>query len=140
MDTKRSPTSVAFALTRRSTHRKYMMAAVLVDRSGRVFAWGWNHTPGVVMEKVISLHAEHHAIIRANRARIRGATIIVVGVTKKGRVIVAKPCEHCEALIQKYGIVRVIYSTPAGFKNSHLRQSQRVSDSACAPTMVGVFL
>lgn len=130
MDTRRLPHELAFDLARRrGSHDSWRMAAVLVDRRG-IFSWGWNH-----MDNGHSIHAEKHAIKNANPRRIPGSILWVVGLTRADRPILAKPCDldhkphrpvpRCMPLIRKYGIAKVIYSTPTGFETLVLNQPVR---------------
>jgi pyrimidine deaminase RibD-like protein len=122
LNTQRLPQELAFDLARkRSPHPEYRMGAVIVDTSGRIISWGWNH-----MENGRSVHCEIHALNRANPRRLRGATLFVAGWTKGNRPVLARPCDldknprslvpPCLPVIRKRGIARVVYSTPTGFE------------------------
>jgi hypothetical protein len=67
-------------ILRRSICR-VQMGAVIYDSYG-VFAWGWNH-PG---EDGLGEHAEVHAMRRASKRRLVGATLVVAG--RYGRAVV----------------------------------------------------
>ncbi len=102
MNTRRLPEELNVDLLDRSTHRIYQITAVIFDRRGVIFSWGWNHH---------AQHAEHHAISRANRDRLPGATIQTLGRKKdSGNVLLSKPCPDCQRIILKAGIAKVIYS------------------------------
>lgn len=73
------------------------VAAVISDSHG-IFAWGWNN----IGFDGFGMHAEAHAIHRANRARLRNAVITVAG--RRGKWLNSKPCEACQALIDKWGL------------------------------------
>lgn len=131
MNTQRLPEELAFDLARkRSPHPEYRMAAVIVDKAGRIISWGWNH-----MEHSGSVHCEIHAINRANPRRLVGSTLFVVGLTNANRTIVARPCDldrsarsivpPCIPVIRKRGIARVVYSTLAGFETLVLNRSDQ---------------
>lgn len=78
------------------------MAAVLSDKYG-IFAWGWNHLGNTGY----GTHAEEHAISRANRNRLKGATITVYGIRRKTPVF-SRPCEQvCMPIIEKVGIKEI---------------------------------
>ena len=78
------------------------MAALIYDSHG-IISWGWNHQG----DSGYGTHAEQHAISRANRSRLKNATIIVAGIRKRNFVY-ALPCkEKCFPLIQKVGISRI---------------------------------
>jgi hypothetical protein len=75
------------------------VGAAIEDYYG-IFAWGWNS-----VGSGHGLHAEHHAIQRANKKRLYGATIYVA--TKRYRnakILVSKPCPECEKLIRKWDL------------------------------------
>ncbi len=90
------------------------MAAVISDNYG-IFSWGWNH-PGPKSE---GIHAEQHALIRANRKRLKGARLTVAGLRKKsGNKVLSRPCDDedwsCLALARKAGIHAIEYHTKDG--------------------------
>ncbi len=88
------------------------MAAVLSDSRG-IFAWGWNHL-GVDGES--GIHAEQHAIMRANPKRLKGARLTVIGKHRHNKNFVyARPCEEiCMALAKKQDIGIIEYLTKSG--------------------------
>lgn len=109
MDTSLGPRKLALDLLERS-QGKVKMAAVLSDRSGRIFSWGWNHD---------ARHAEEHALSRANPRRIAGSTVTVAGRRAKSRNLVyARPCEkpgkECLKMLRLRGVARAEYLTKAG--------------------------
>lgn len=102
--TKSHPRQLAIDLSARSVCR-VQVAAVVSDAHG-ILSWGWNN-PG---EDGLGQHAEAHAIQRANRKRLRGATITVAGFRRRNKKAVQNlPCEACAAMIQRAGIARVEY-------------------------------
>ena len=113
MITRCSPRELAETLLLRS-ECIIQMAAVLSDKYG-IFSWGWNH-PGPLSEGV---HAEEHAIMRANRKRLRGAKLTVAGRRKKnGNRVLSRPCDDedwsCLLLVQSTRIGTVEYHTKNG--------------------------
>lgn len=97
-----SPRDLAIDLLPRSTC-KVRVAAVITDLYGRIISWGWNH-PG---PQGMGVHAEIHAISRANKVRLGGGIIFVAGVRKNGALVPARPCSACQKVIAKY---RMIYN------------------------------
>jgi len=78
------------------------VAAVITDRHG-IFSWGWNSIGDGFGE-----HAEIAAIRRANKKRLDGAVIWVASRRRKsGNTVISKPCEHCQALINAWGLCEV---------------------------------
>lgn len=116
---------VAKGLLSRSVCR-VQVAAVLHDRHG-IFSWGWNHSieEGV---KGGGMHAEAHAIRRANPKRLSGATLTVAGRRRKsGNWVYAKPCKDgCFKLAEYYNIQRVQYTTKDGGWEEQDRRYVRV--------------
>lgn len=80
------------------------VSSVIADKWG-IISWGWNG-PGATG---YGEHAERAAIRRANRNRLRGATIYVAGAYRdKNKIVCARPCESCRPLVDKYDL-NVIY-------------------------------
>lgn len=99
MNTNRSPGELAIDLCYRSSCR-IKMAAVITDKNGRIFAWGWNSSGNGS-----GMHAEQHAVERANRKRLAGSKITVAGVRSVNhKFVYSKPCEKCLAKILLSGI------------------------------------
>lgn len=79
------------------------VGAALADKRG-IFSWGWNSSG----PNGFGQCAEQHAILRANRRRLLGATIYIAGLRKRnGKVIFSKPCETCQKLIDKWELKAV---------------------------------
>ena len=106
MRTDLSPRDLAVDLLARSTC-KVQMAAVLSDKNGRIFSWGWNSG---------YIHAEQMAIRRANPRRLAGSTLTIVGRrAKSGRPVYAMPCaEKCHPLIAAKEIALVDFRSNSG--------------------------
>lgn len=103
------PREVALDILLRSVCR-IPVAAVLHDRNG-IFSLGWNHAV-VKNNQSTGMHAEEHAIRRANPSRLFGATLTVAGrYRKSGSWIYARPCEKsCLRLAKRCGIQRIQYT------------------------------
>jgi tRNA(Arg) A34 adenosine deaminase TadA len=87
------------------------VGAVITDKHG-IFSWGWNHTENWTAPAGggTGVHAEVHAISRANPKRLKGATIYIAGIrTRNNKVVESKPCPACMHWIRFVGISRVIY-------------------------------
>lgn len=97
----RNPGELAIDLLNRSTCT-VQVAAVIADAHG-IFCWGWN---GV--GSGLGIHAEHHAITRANRKRLQLATIYVASRRMRNQKTVnSKPCEDCQKLITKWELTAI---------------------------------
>ena len=76
-----------------------------IDDGGGILSWGWNS----VGFDGMGLHAEAHAILRANKKRLRGATIYVASMRhRNSKTVTSKPCADCQSLIDKWEL-RVIW-------------------------------
>ncbi len=85
------------------------VGAAIEDGNG-IFSWGWN-SEGF---DGYGLHAEAHAIRRANKRRLVGATIYVASLRKRNtKVVISKPCPACQQLIQKWQL-RVVWRDSDG--------------------------
>src|ERR1051325_685737 len=108
-----TPRKLALDLLSRSIC-KVQVAAVLSDRDGTIFSFGWNSPPRNHVE-VKGNHAERMAFSRANRSRLWGATLTVAGRRRKSRnYVLSRPCNKCWPLVLKYDIRRIEYTTPNG--------------------------
>jgi|SRR3989344_335092 len=111
---KISPKELAKDLLLRSDHYTFQLGAVIVDVRGRIISWGWNTCNRGIGSR-LSGHAEALAIRRANRKRLKGASIFVAGRARNtGSSITAKPCKNCQKILQHFGIVDVYFTTKSG--------------------------
>ena len=98
---------------------KYRIAAVVVDKRGRVISMRHNYmtkTHPVQAKyaaksnrpKKVYLHAEIAALVRCGDREPH--TIYVARVCKDGSSAMAKPCSLCSMAIYESGIKRVVYT------------------------------
>lgn len=87
---------MALKLTKKSTHSKHRMAAVIV-KGGAIIAKAAN-------SGAWGKHAESRALKLAKSAK--GATIYVARECNK----MSRPCEKCMRLIKTVGIKNIVYS------------------------------
>lgn len=89
--------TLATEILSRSVCSVQVGAAIGDDRG--IFSWGWNSCGPSGMGQC----AEQHAILRANKKRLRGANIYVAGMRKRnGKLVTSMPCAKCAALIKKW--------------------------------------
>lgn len=87
------------------------VAAVLSDIDGRIFAWGWNNS-GI---SGMGQHAEQHAIMRANRARLKESTLTTAAKRRKsGNTVISLPCFDCMQILVKAKIGNIEYRNKQG--------------------------
>jgi deoxycytidylate deaminase len=76
------------------------VGAAIEDRRG-IISWGWNS----VGFDGMGLHAEAHAILRANKRRLAGATIYIASMrARNNKTVISKPCSDCKRLIDKWNL------------------------------------
>lgn len=79
------------------------VGASIEDNTG-IISWGWN---GMGFDGC-GLHAEAHAILRANKKRLTGSTIYIASLRNRNRrIIISKPCDVCQKLINKWKLKAV---------------------------------
>ena len=89
--------------------------AVIV-KNGRVLALGVNKQKNADINAPHALNAPEYFTVHAeadaiNRARnIKGATIYIARVNKRGEERLSRPCDSCAETIRKAGIRTVIYT------------------------------
>jgi tRNA(Arg) A34 adenosine deaminase TadA len=104
-----TPRELALDLLDRSSC-KVQVSAVLSDNYG-IFSWGWN-SPPTNPNKIKGVHAEAHAIRRANSKRLKNATLTIAARRRKSRtIILSRPCENCMSIIKNNRIKRAEYTT-----------------------------
>jgi deoxycytidylate deaminase len=100
----------AHKLAGRSPMKRFGVGAVIVNGNKEV-STGWCHQSDLQLTEYISIHAETHAIYRANPKDLDGATIyIVTRSVKSNNRSIGKPCVRCAAMIHDAGIERIVYS------------------------------
>jgi deoxycytidylate deaminase len=101
-------------LAHRSTAVKRHGAVII--KGGRVIGCGYNkytNKPFFVspehQQHYCSTHAEV-AAIRSSKANLRGATVYVARINKRGEERFSAPCSNCQAELDKNGIRKVVYT------------------------------
>lgn len=108
---------IAKQLSRKSSY-KYRVGAVVV-RSGKPIGFGFNKpqkTHPKSSNEFRTIHAELDAMIGLSREEISGADLYIFREHKDGHIALARPCDHCLALIREYGIRRIYYTIDNGFE------------------------
>lgn len=87
----------------------------IIVKGGRVIGRGYNvykTNPFIASENHMdrcSVHAEV-AAIKNVRGSLKGATIYVARINKRGEVRYSKPCSNCQSVINECGIRKVLWS------------------------------
>lgn len=73
------------------------------------------HVPkGQNYELCVAVHAEQNAIINADPAKMKGATIYIEGLNADGTLASGKPCLLCRRMLQNAMVVEAVYREPDG--------------------------
>lgn len=109
-----------YAIRASSTMNTSLHIAFLYGRGGALIAMSTNsigsRSKGAGYSKY-TIHAER-AVIKmvGDNTLLRGATLVVVRVSKKGELMSSLPCHECTChltkAMAKYGLRRVFYSAP----------------------------
>ena len=108
----------AIELAESSTSR-YRVGAVIFKGS-RILGVGNNELrfcsriPAQYKNYNQSLHAEQAAILDTPRNSLKGSSILVVRITKRGELKMAKPCKMCSTFIDYVEIKNIFYSNWEG--------------------------
>ena len=108
---------LARRLAEGSTYSLHRHGAVLV-KGGSVLNWSANQNKVQRWAQRFRAHgcghATHHAelgaILGVARDKTRGSDIYVVRISKKGSLLLSKPCPMCEDVLRHVGVKRVFYS------------------------------
>jgi deoxycytidylate deaminase len=91
------------------------IGAVIFDKN-KIISCGHNYAQRSVksitkqfLNYPYSIHGEVDAILNAKRP-LRGMSLIVIRLNKKGNLLLAKPCTHCLKYIDYVGLRKVYYS------------------------------
>jgi deoxycytidylate deaminase len=90
----------------------------IITKGGRVLSTGFNkkrRSKYSARPMYESIHAEEDAILKVLRRpdglkHLAGATIYITRILKDGTTGLAKPCKHCQNLINSVGIKKVIHT------------------------------
>lgn len=104
----------------KSEYYPYKIGAVIFKGS-RILGYGhnairsFNKIPSKYKKWENSLHAEQKAIFScSDLTKLKGSSILVIRISKSGKMRMAKPCDMCEATIKHFGIREVLYSGEDG--------------------------
>ena len=105
-----------------------------ITKSGRVISTGSNkaahfngfYKKGTKELWLVNTCAEKDAIQKALKLQdgskhLLGATIYVQRFNKYGETKIAKPCKHCQELIESVGIKKVIYTDSNGYQTMRIK-------------------
>jgi deoxycytidylate deaminase len=104
-------TKLAQQMAEKSTFRARVGCVIV--RGNTIISFGWND--GVRKDPrsnhpFHSVHAEFAAVLAAKGENLNGCSIYVCRILKSGELAMARPCEHCEAMLRKISINKVYYS------------------------------
>lgn len=104
----------AQSLAETSACKQWKHGAVII-KGGRILGSGINsdrNDPNLVADPKTqaAVHAEVAALRAAGSSDLRGATIFVARVNRKGEPRMSKPCINCQAALAARGVKKVVYT------------------------------
>jgi deoxycytidylate deaminase len=101
--------AVTETMAERSSLKRFQVGA-LIHKDGEI-STGWAHMSDLQLQNYISIHAEIHALWRANPKFLDGADCYLVTISAKSKNKTnSKPCETCMAHLYDAGIRKVYYT------------------------------
>lgn len=97
----------------------HSVAAIILNKN-KIVSIGYNSrktSPMMVGTRMSMFHAECDALSRCV-VNTRGLDIVVARNRRSGPPGMAKPCEHCHAMLKKAGIRKVIYTVNSNDANT----------------------
>jgi deoxycytidylate deaminase len=109
----------AIHIAKRSPQRRFQTGCSIF-KGNKLVSCGWSHESDRTLKSYFSVHSEIHALLRANRDDLRGATAYVATLSRKSGNLAAnsKPCRGCAAALYAAGVVEVWFT--AGSKVERL--------------------
>ena len=111
--------NLAISQALKSQHIEFKHGAILT-KGKKVLCQGFNteiRNNGHHNIKYRSIHAEMHLFLNMPKklkdslSKNKNLCVYVVRVSPGGRLRLSKPCPHCMALLKKYNVYKVYYST-----------------------------
>jgi deoxycytidylate deaminase len=108
---------IAKKLSQKSDHRQHRLGCILVKGNSLIgLGFNQNKTHTKSTNEFRTLHAEVSAIVNANEEDLYGSVAYVYRETKSGALGLSKPCAACENMLRSFGIKKVYYTSPEGYK------------------------
>ena len=111
MRPKKGIVELAIKEAKKSNH-DFRLGAVIY-KGKKIINAGFNHTHKthpISKHPYSTIHAEVDAIIGVRRHDMNGASIYVHRLLKNNKPGLAKPCRHCESLLNDIGIKKIYWS------------------------------
>lgn len=93
----------------------------VIFKGKKIISCGYNQKrtskqlPDKYKKFIETLHAEQHAIMCVrNKALLDSASMLVIRINRRGKLVMAKPCETCMKSIIHFNIKNIFYSNPDG--------------------------
>ena len=112
--------SRAIESARKSSMYPYRIGCVCF-KGKKILSDGFNQKrtskciPDKYKKFIETLHAEQHAIMKIrDKTLLNGASILVVRVSRSGRLSMARPCDNCLRSIKHFGFKDIWFSNSIG--------------------------
>lgn len=104
---------IELALKLATKSEYYQKVGCVIVKGNRIIGLGFNKpnkTHPMSNNRFRNIHAELDAILGHTAEDLEGAVAYVARMRNNGTTGLAKPCEHCEELLQRMGI-KIVYYT-----------------------------
>ncbi|MFA5024299.1 MAG: hypothetical protein WC523_05045 [Patescibacteria group bacterium] len=104
----------AICQSQKSVYKQHHGAVVIFK--GKIVGKGYNKVLGLGVMTNNGIHAEIHALNNAPANCRKNSTVYVCRVSKKGRLVLSKPCHSCAVVMKKLGVKYVWYTVADAWK------------------------
>lgn len=112
---------IAKKMSKFSDHPQHKIGACIIYKS-RIVSMGFNRMRTNPNSTTYNqhTHCELDCVLRADRDKLKGATIYIYRENRHGVPSNSKPCPFCHELLKKVKIKTVIYSYDGGFVKENI--------------------
>lgn len=110
---------VKLAIQEAKKSKHYPMIGAVVFKGKKILGSGHNEIRSSSLSMKHrkwkeSLHAEQAALLNLDWNKLKGCSILVMRVSKTGKLGICRPCEMCQKIIEHVGIKNVYYTNKDG--------------------------
>lgn len=103
---------LAVTVASRSPFTRFRTGCVLTSLDAHEVV-GWSHPSELRLASYLSIHAEMHAMMRADPLHVRRYdAAFIATLTRKGNTTFAAPCVECASNLRDFGVRYVYFTVP----------------------------
>ena len=92
-----------------NSKRQYWLGAIGIRKDGAIVMARNEASPG----RNPHIHAEARL---TKKLGLDAPLVLVVRILKNGDLAMAKPCEHCQAILKNHRVKTIVYTTESGIE------------------------